>query len=298
LDAEKGQRLGWSLCLVRVDDEAELTDDRLSEEQMSGHVFLGRADEEEVVEVANVADAELCESEVDDRQQLRADARSCAEAERHVDELIQLALEAKAEVLAHGRVQREGQEAVGQVELAIPAAWMRGFHCVVDAAVLEVLVFEVVVEVARQVDDKPRLLAWFDDDVQRLNAEVAVGKVGVGGQLDDRTEVHVLAQTGADGAGVLHDGGRVVVYDSRRGAGERQAHALSDVRLDLGQLLQVCTWLSSHPSDGGQPVSLLGRTVNEGFLQRRDVGRGWERYGRQHGLVHVACCRGSQCRRM
>ena len=91
---------------------------------MSCHVFFGRADEEEVVEVADVADAELCERKVDDRQQLRADARSGAEAERHVSELIQLALEAKAEVLPDGRMQWEGQEAVGQVELAIPAAWM------------------------------------------------------------------------------------------------------------------------------------------------------------------------------
>jgi hypothetical protein len=31
LDAEEGQRLGWSFRLVRVDDEAELTDGRLCE---------------------------------------------------------------------------------------------------------------------------------------------------------------------------------------------------------------------------------------------------------------------------
>ena len=71
---------------------------------MSSHVFLGRADKEEVVEVADVADAELCESKVDDRQQLRADARSGAEAEWHVSELIECSFEAKAEVLANGRV--------------------------------------------------------------------------------------------------------------------------------------------------------------------------------------------------
>jgi hypothetical protein len=40
LDAKEGQRLGWSFGLVRVDDEAELTDGRLCEQQMSGHVFL------------------------------------------------------------------------------------------------------------------------------------------------------------------------------------------------------------------------------------------------------------------
>ena len=94
----------------------------------------------------------------------------------------------------------------------------------------------MVVEVARQIDDEPRLLAWLDDDVQRLNAEAVISEVCVGGQLDDGTEIHVLAQTGADGAGVLQDGGRVVVHDGRRGADERQAHALCDVRLDLGQL--------------------------------------------------------------
>jgi len=180
LDAEEGQRLGWSLRLVRVDDEAELTDGRLSEQEVSGHVILRCADEEEVVEVANVVDAELRQSEVDDRQQLRADARCCAEAERHVSELIQLAVEAKAEVLPHGGVQGKGQEAVGQVELAVPAAWVRGLHRIVHAAVLEVLVLQVVVEVAGQVDDEARLLARLDDDVQRLNAEAGVGEVSVG----------------------------------------------------------------------------------------------------------------------
>ncbi len=221
MDAEEGQRLGWSLRLVRVDNEAELTDGRLSEEQMSGHVFLGRADEEEVVEVADVADAELCESKVDDRQQLRADARSCAEAERHVDELIQLALEAEAEVPPNGGVQGEGQEAVGQVELAIPAAGVGSLHRVVHRAVLEVLVLEVLVEVARQVNDQPRLLARLDDDVQRLNAQGGVGEVGVYRQPNDGAELHVLAQAGADVAGVLQDSRRVGVHDGGRRADER-----------------------------------------------------------------------------
>jgi hypothetical protein len=72
----------------------------------------------------------------------------------------------------------------------------------------------VVVEVAGQVDDEPWLLAGFDDDMQRLNAETVVGEVGVGGQLDDGTEVHVLAQTGPHGAGVLQDGGCIGVRDS------------------------------------------------------------------------------------
>ena len=70
--------------------------------------------------------------------------------------------------------------------------------------------------------------------MQRLNAETVIGDVGVSGQLDDRTEVHVLTQTGPDGAGVLQHGGRVVVRDGRRGAHEREAYALGDVCFDVG----------------------------------------------------------------
>ena len=60
--------------------------------------------------------------------------------------------------------------------------------------------------------------------------------MSVGGQLDDRTELHVLAQTSADVVGVLRDGGCVGVSDIGRSAEEREADALRDVCLDLGQL--------------------------------------------------------------
>jgi hypothetical protein len=185
---------------------------------VAGHVLLGGRDEEEVVEVADVADAELRQGEVDHRQQLRADTRRCAESERHVGELVQLALEAEAEVPPHRGVQWEGQEAVGQVELAVPASWLRGLHCIVYRAVREVLVLQVVVEVAGQIDDEPWLFARLDDDVQRLNAETVVGEVGVRGQLDDGAELHVLAQASTDVRHVLHNGGRVGVGDGGWGA--------------------------------------------------------------------------------
>ena len=100
---------------------------------------------------------------------------------------------------------------------------------VVHRAVLEVLVLEVLVEVARQVDDEPRLLARLDDDVQRLNAQGGVGEVGVCGQPNDGAELHVLAQAGADVAGVLQDSRRVGVHDGGRRADERQAHPLCDM---------------------------------------------------------------------
>ena len=59
MDAEERQRLGWSFGFVLIDDEAELTDGRLREEQMPGHVIPRCSNEEKVVEVANVVDAEL-----------------------------------------------------------------------------------------------------------------------------------------------------------------------------------------------------------------------------------------------
>ena len=101
LDAEEGQLLGRSFRLVGVDDEAELTNDGLRQAQVAAHVCLAPGDEEEVVEVADVGDAVLGEGELHDGQQLRAHARRGAQAERHRRELVQLAFETKAEVLAH-----------------------------------------------------------------------------------------------------------------------------------------------------------------------------------------------------
>ena len=100
-DAEEGQPLSRPLRLVRVDDKAELTNDRLRERQVAGHVFLALGDEKEVVEVANVGDALLGQRELDDRQQLRADARCSAQTKGHRGELVELTFESKAEVLAH-----------------------------------------------------------------------------------------------------------------------------------------------------------------------------------------------------
>ena len=69
----------------------------------------------------------------------------------------------------------------------------------------------MVVEVAREVDDEPRLPACLDDDMQRLYAKV-VGRVcGAAREADDSAEVHVLAQAFADDVGVLGDGRRIGV---------------------------------------------------------------------------------------
>ena len=81
LDAKEGQALGRPLRLVGVHDQAELTNDRLREEQVAGHVFLRLGDDKEVVEVADVVDALLGEGEMNDRQQLRAHAWRGAQAE-------------------------------------------------------------------------------------------------------------------------------------------------------------------------------------------------------------------------
>ena len=93
--------------------------------------------------------------------------------------------------------------------------------------------------------------------MQRLNAELAVGEVSICGQLSDCTELHVLLQPLADVVGVLLHRRRVVVDDCGRGAHERQADALRDVRFDVCQAGQVGAGLGPHTRDGGEPVSLL-----------------------------------------
>jgi hypothetical protein len=65
-----------------------------------------------------------------------------------VRELIEATVEAEAEEVADRRVERKRQEAVGEVQLAIPASRMGCLHCIVDAAVLKVVIAEMTVEVA------------------------------------------------------------------------------------------------------------------------------------------------------
>ncbi len=158
LDAEEGQPLSWPFGLVRVDDQAEARERVLRHEQRALRRLAALVREQRVVQVAVAAvDAPLAHGEGRHGQQLCADARRRAEAERHASELVQLPVEAEDEVGQRGRVKREGQEAVGQVELAEPAAGRGLLDCLSDGGVGEVLVHEVVVEVAGQVDDEPRL---------------------------------------------------------------------------------------------------------------------------------------------
>ena len=55
-------------------------------------------------------------------------------------------------------MERKGEEAVGEVQLAVPAVRCGLLGCVIDGGVGEVFVLQMVVEVAGQVDDESRLL--------------------------------------------------------------------------------------------------------------------------------------------
>jgi len=125
---------------LRVDNEAELTNDRLSEGQIAGHVFLRLGDEKEIVEVTDGCDALLGQGEMDDGEQLCADPRRRAQSKWHINELVQPAFELEAKELAHRRVQRERQETIGQVQLAVPTAGKGGLYGIVHAAVTEIVV--------------------------------------------------------------------------------------------------------------------------------------------------------------
>ena len=67
--------------------------------------------------------------------------------------------------------ERKGEEAVGEVQLAVPAVRCGLLGCVVDGGVDEAFLLQMVVEVAGQVDDESRLFALLNDGVQRLDAE-------------------------------------------------------------------------------------------------------------------------------
>ena len=125
--------------------------DGLRDEQRAVGRLAGAVGEQRVVQVAVAAvDACLLHGEGGYGQQLCADARRRAEPERHAGELVELVVEAEDEVGQRGRVQREGEEAVGQVQLAEPVAWPGLLHGLNDGGVREVFVAEVVVEVAGQ----------------------------------------------------------------------------------------------------------------------------------------------------
>jgi hypothetical protein len=170
---------------------------------------------------------------------------------------------------------------------------MGRLDCVVDRAVLEVVVAEVVVEVERQVNDESGLLALLDDDMERLYSEL--GEVGVGGQFDNGAELHVFAEAFSDGCLVLAYCGRVRVRGSRGFGEERERDALGDVSFDFCEFVQVRVGFHAHEGNGGKPVALLVRTVDErpaGGCVRRERRKGrrrrWKWDGRQHVLMHVA----------
>ena len=85
--------------------------------------------------------------------------------------------EPKDEERPSGRVQWEREEAVRQVQFTVPTVLRRSLGGCADRGIGEVLIDEVVVQVARQVDDQSRLLRRLDDGMKRLNAERA-GMVG------------------------------------------------------------------------------------------------------------------------
>jgi hypothetical protein len=106
-------------------------------------------------------------------------------------------------------MQGEGEEAVGQVQLAVPAARMRSLDCIVDAAVVKIVVPEMVVQIAREVDNKAGHLALFDDDVEGLDAEIR--EVSGGGQFSNSAKVHVLTEASSHHRLMLMYGGSVGV---------------------------------------------------------------------------------------
>ena len=134
--------------LVLADGQAELGEDAHGRGEPGLELLLGVGEVQHVVDVAAVLDALAPQLEADDGEQQLAEARCRGQAERHALELVHVALEGEAKMLAEVGAHVKGEEAVGKVSLAVPAAGRAVGHRVVDALVADLVARQVLVEVA------------------------------------------------------------------------------------------------------------------------------------------------------
>jgi hypothetical protein len=152
-------------------------------------------------------------------------------------------------------VEGKGKETIRQVEFAIPTVDCGCLRRLLDGGVWEVLVYEVLIEVSREVNDQARFLAGFNDDVERLNA-VGAGVIRL--KFNDSVKFHVLSQPAADYLGIAKDGRGIGVFHSGGGWGELKGDTMKDPFPNEVEIVEWCVGFALHGCDGVQPKALFG----------------------------------------
>ena len=132
-------------------------------------LVLRCTDNEDVIAITAVLHTLLPEHPTHKIQHALTFGRRGAEAKHETTECIVLARVRETKQALCGGSEREGEEAVADVELRIPASWCGGCHGTVDGGTnAHTLDREQLVEVTAAVEDEPRFLAIAQNHVQRV----------------------------------------------------------------------------------------------------------------------------------
>lgn len=252
--AEEGDLLRGVHGLVVADRQTEGRVDVEGGGQRALELVLAVGEVHDVVDIAAVLDAAATQVERHDGEQQLAEARRSGEAERHPAELVRLALEREAQVLAELGLDVEGEEAVREVRLAEPTAGRAVAERVVDALVADLVLGQVVVEVARQVEHQTGLAAVLDDDVEGLETVEAV----LLAERGERAEVLVVVDALLHEDALTGDGRRVLEADSRRHGQQLRVDAAAKKLGSLGQLRDLGGVRGCKGVDDIEPIREAG----------------------------------------
>ena len=252
--AEEGDLLRGVHGLVVADGQTEGRVDVEGGGQRALELVLAVGEVHDVVDISRVLDAAPTQVERHDGEQQLAEARRSGEAERHPSELVRLALEREALVLAELGLDVEGQETVGEVRLAEEAARRAVAERVVDALVADLVLRQVVVEVARQVEHQTGLAAVLDDHVEGLETVEAV----LLAERRERAEVLVVVDALLHEDALAGDGRRVLEADSRRHGQQLRVDAAAKKLGSLGQLRDLGGVRGCKGVDDIEPIREAG----------------------------------------
>lgn len=100
-----------------------------------------------------------------DGEEEGARVRGLSKTEGHRSETPVRTIEGESEVRVHGRMEGEGEKTIAEVKLGVPTTWPGIADCTVNVFVVEGLMRDEVIHVAREVDAHSRFLAWLDHNM-------------------------------------------------------------------------------------------------------------------------------------